>query len=232
MDTNLYLLKREAIEIECYGKKELCVDEQTGEEAYFYDDMDFDLLSERVFELDNEFEKYIKNKFIRIRNKQTGGFVYYKIFGLDRRSIRYIAFSAVKLLKNFAYSGKQKGLVINKNTVYYDIDQIADYTGWRKPHQVKKDDKALYVLKNEIGRIKIGVSSNMTIRTKAIEAASGMRIEVIRIIENGYYLERKLHSFFKDKRHLGEWFNLNDEDVYFLINTDLLSYFNGKSINF
>jgi hypothetical protein len=86
-------------------------------------------------------------------------------------------------------------------------------------------DKKLYILKNEVGRIKIGQAINVDNRLKTILAQSGISVEVLRVVENGAIYERHLLKLFKDKNYHCEWFNLNEDDVNFLLNTNFTEYF-------
>ena len=69
-------------------------------------------------------------------------------------------------------------------------------------------------------KFKIGKSNNFLRRRREIQSTSGSVIyNVITLqLEPGYdetngFIEKKLHEFFKDKREVGEWFNLKVRDV-------------------
>lgn len=69
----------------------------------------------------------------------------------------------------------------------------------------------LYLLRNELGRYKIGISSDVNQRVRTISLAGGLHVEVVKIWTPiaACHVEDVVHSYFKDNRHLGEWFELN-----------------------
>jgi len=83
----------------------------------------------------------------------------------------------------------------------------------------------LYIIRNEVGRYKIGKSKDVNNRIKIIESQGGIKAELIKRIENADFLEFKIHELFKDKRYHGEWFNLNKEDLNFLLTENLFDFF-------
>ena len=75
----------------------------------------------------------------------------------------------------------------------------------------------VYIIKNiDIPRIKIGISQNISERIKTLQNAGGCRMELIWsscLIYNANYIEKLLHDRFKKYRYLGEWFNINQDEV-------------------
>lgn len=73
----------------------------------------------------------------------------------------------------------------------------------------------LYILKNiDSKRIKIGVTTDIDQRIKAIENSGGSKIELLYLshsILNTFEVEKRLHKRFKNQRHIGEWFNIDQE---------------------
>lgn len=103
-------------------------------------------------------------------------------------------------------------------------DEISVITGW-KVDVYKDGKKDLYILRNETGRIKIGRSKNIQERVKNLSNAAGLKIEIIRYITGGGHLETKLHYYFKRNRYIGEWFDLSESQIKFLLDTDLELFF-------
>ena len=71
--------------------------------------------------------------------------------------------------------------------------------------------KKIYVLENQDGNIKIGVSKNVDSRVKAIKNQTGYTIlNVFSTVEcfNPFELEKIIHEELKDKKIFGEWFNV------------------------
>ena len=60
-------------------------------------------------------------------------------------------------------------------------------------------------------RVKIGYSSNPTVRIEQIQASSPYDLEVLLIVDGDRDTERSLHRRFKDCRRKGEWFEYECE---------------------
>jgi len=76
--------------------------------------------------------------------------------------------------------------------------------------------KHIYIIKNENNFYKIGVAKNINKRINAIKTQSTHKIQVIFIskqIYNALKIESAIHKKYKLKRIIGEWFELNEDDV-------------------
>ncbi len=64
------------------------------------------------------------------------------------------------------------------------------------------DKKSIYVLYDELGRIKLGVTNNVTRRIKQIENSTGLKICKLysEVCRNATFLEKKLFEYFKNYR--------------------------------
>lgn len=64
------------------------------------------------------------------------------------------------------------------------------------------DKKSIYVLYDELGRIKLGITNNVTRRIKQIENSTGLKICKLysEVCRNATFLERKLFEYFKNYR--------------------------------
>jgi hypothetical protein len=72
----------------------------------------------------------------------------------------------------------------------------------------------LYFIRNPlVGYIKIGISSNVPQRLKALEFSCGMSLELLRVIPNQGIAESCLHDLFAESRIKGEWFSPTAELV-------------------
>ena len=72
----------------------------------------------------------------------------------------------------------------------------------------------LYLMKNDLGVYKIGISNNPEKRAKALSNASGLNVDVVsywRITGKADQVERFIHDKFKSERLIGEWFKFNYE---------------------
>lgn len=64
------------------------------------------------------------------------------------------------------------------------------------------DKKSIYVLYDELGRTKLGITNNVTRRIKQIENATGLKICKLysEVCRNASFLEKKLFEYFKNYR--------------------------------
>ncbi|EHQ92138.1 GIY-YIG nuclease family protein [Desulfosporosinus youngiae] len=74
----------------------------------------------------------------------------------------------------------------------------------------------VYVITNETGRVKIGRAKNPTQRLRTLETQSGLKITksfISPLIGNYEKAEVDLHAKYKNKRVIGEWFDVNFNEV-------------------
>ena len=77
-----------------------------------------------------------------------------------------------------------------------------------------KNQDYLYIIKNN-GLYKIGYSSNWKKRYKNYKTHLGsVNLVYLTKQDNCFDLENYLHSLFLSKRKSGEWFNLNDDELF------------------
>ena len=64
------------------------------------------------------------------------------------------------------------------------------------------DKKSIYVLYDELGRIKLGITNNVTRRIKQIENSTGLKICKLysEVCRNATFLEKKLFEYFRNYR--------------------------------
>ena len=64
------------------------------------------------------------------------------------------------------------------------------------------DKKSIYVLYDELGRIKLGITNNVTRRIKQIVNSTGLKICKLysEVCRNATFLEKKLFEYFKNYR--------------------------------
>lgn len=65
----------------------------------------------------------------------------------------------------------------------------------------------LYVIESDGGLVKIGRSGNPKRRCAALQAASGLRLRLVRVFAGRGMEERAFHDHLKAHRRSGEWFN-------------------------
>ena len=80
----------------------------------------------------------------------------------------------------------------------------------------------VYVFENELGRLKIGVSSDVGRRVDSIHRHSGVDVKVVYMtpyVVNAYELEKDCHNRFKDYNIYYEWFDLDLLDIVGYLST-------------
>lgn len=215
-------------------KKEIFVDELTGERvAYSTSTPNYD----EVLKAITPTIDMIKSEFIGkiVSSSQTGMAEKSKMLLVKdihvKKSYIYplIVVEAVRVKNNFSIcSNKYTFPFSRKRLTVLSRQEIINQLGWREPSMFNFDDKCLYIIKNEIGRIKIGQAIDIDARIKQLRTSSGMDLVLLRKIQNAAWLEVVLHRHFKKERYIGEWFNLSQEQIDFVVNTDIEAYFNNK----
>jgi hypothetical protein len=79
-------------------------------------------------------------------------------------------------------------------------------------------DGWVYLVKTANGQCKIGRTSNLPVRIKALSASHPENLELVHSIQstNMFELEAGLHSHFDSKRIKGEWFHLSPDDIEYI----------------
>lgn len=102
---------------------------------------------------------------------------------------------------------------------------------------MKSKSGYVYLLKalhdNQLFKIGRAKNPKDRMRTFGIKLPFEVEFELLIQTEDMYYLEKKLHSKFKEVRLSGEWFRLSDDDVQYmrdLANEDLVTVNETHSI--
>jgi dsDNA-specific endonuclease/ATPase MutS2 len=106
--------------------------------------------------------------------------------------------------------------MFNEHIEIISYKDLTDNYNFRLPNLFDYKDKYLYIFKNEIGKIKIGQAVDVEKRLKAIKMQAGLEIQLINKIKGFADYEKKLHKLFKDKKYIGEWFDLNETEISWL----------------
>ncbi len=80
----------------------------------------------------------------------------------------------------------------------------------------KQSGQWVYVIEKEDSRVKIGVTTNLEYRIKTLELQGGFRVTRIGVFgpfDNGYSIETEALRMFKAQRIIGEWFNVDFQEV-------------------
>ena len=108
----------------------------------------------------------------------------------------------IVLMKNYKNVIKLKEKIIEGKNVIKELEKLENHA--------KKG--CVYLLKKENGLVKIGVSLNPLARIKALQTHFAEKLVDVYIsepTENYKEIEVKCHKFFKEKRVIGEWFNVD-----------------------
>jgi hypothetical protein len=77
----------------------------------------------------------------------------------------------------------------------------------------------IYLVKNNTS-VKIGLANNPFARFSQLQTSTNVKLELLHFFQvnkkDVRQLEKQLHKFYDDKRLVGEWFNLTDEDVKYI----------------
>lgn len=91
-----------------------------------------------------------------------------------------------------------------------NLINVVDKTVEESKYQYENDETVYnYVMKNENGLVKIGISKDIDVRQKTLEYASGYEIVDIfytKPLRKANIVESELHKYFNKSRKLGEWF--------------------------
>ena len=224
----IYCKERISLYEKCYYMYEDYIDELTGSVVrvglpkYGFDD---DLINKLIVPLDADFKKEIVGMYVKCKSGRLLKTTYYRVLDMAVGGVGvFPTFRLMRMRRNFIDDVPITKVISSGYEIISKID-ISKQEGWIENKRTLFKNKNLYIFRNEIGRIKIGISENIDQRVKAISAASGMKIEVLRIINFNGNLEWQLHKHFKSKRYIGEWFDLDQDDIDFLLKSDLENIF-------
>lgn len=219
-----YLNEREAAISQCYNLYDDYIDEDTNEVkrcGIFKSGLNEDELKKKLPLIDANFKVQFIGSILETKIK---GFKksYYRVHDVHAVNSNAIPLMLVSNIReNFKESKRKIEKHISTDYNITTLDRIKEETGWKKSWEHEYSDKHLYILKNEAGRIKIGIAIDVDKRVKSLSNASGMKIDILRVILFSAHLESKLHKHFRSKKYIGEWFDLDNEDIEYLLKSDL-----------
>lgn len=80
------------------------------------------------------------------------------------------------------------------------------------PADLEVKMKSVYVVENENGNVKIGVSNDVELRVGTLSSQGGFKICNLfytKPCSNAYEIEKNVHQYFSGKRIKGEWFEVD-----------------------
>lgn len=119
-------------------------------------------------------------------------------------------FKAISLLDKYAKNNKlywylRKSVVCS--SIFWDMK--------REKLRCTNSQKTYLIKDNRTGATKIGKSNNPYKREKTLQS-DVLSLELLYICDDN--IESLLHKKYKDKRIRGEWFNLTDKDIEYIVN--------------
>lgn len=87
---------------------------------------------------------------------------------------------------------------------------------FQKELRRKPPKQWIYVIENQLGSVKVGVSAVPEARIRALERSGGFfsrRKLLLGPYQNGYEIENRIHEKFHSHRVNGEWFNVLFSDI-------------------
>lgn len=84
-----------------------------------------------------------------------------------------------------------------------------------KSTEVEEKVGYVYFIKADTLGVKIGCTSNLESRVKALKVASPHELTLITSVKSSNYieLERQFHEWFKHKHIKGEWYDITDAEI-------------------
>ena len=93
----------------------------------------------------------------------------------------------------------------------YMIEKDTDKLDHRKFIEARQS--FIYGIHATNGLLKIGVAANVRARFSVIEGNSPIAVRLVFCVDANPELETLLHQYFRDKRHHGEWFDIDFQTV-------------------
>ena len=102
---------------------------------------------------------------------------------------------------------------------------LKDYNKPPESNKKKADTKKvieghIYLIKADNGLVKIGKTTDLEMRLDHFTAKLPYEVKLLHSIHTNDHtkLERNLHELFEHKRKRGEWFDLNEKEIRYVIN--------------
>ena len=129
--------------------------------------------------------------------------------------------------------------VVTKDDAYDSLENERFLEEIKEVREVKTDAGYCYIMKDDLYPMyyKIGKAKNPSLRENTL-LHNSPTISLFKVVKTKsmHKLETELHDIFKDKRYRGEWFELTEEDINWLIETygfcDYTEKIDKKNINY
>jgi len=89
----------------------------------------------------------------------------------------------------------------------------------------KTEGYIYFLFAPEVGRIKIGFTTNFKQRLADLKNTSPCELELLKIVRGNFQTELALHAVFHGSRQMGEWYEVTQKLVDFIAGLE-----NGKNL--
>lgn len=131
-------------------------------------------------------------------------------FALSAEDVREIAHCAKTHLKKFKDPDSLE---------FYNFKVRKEHDEWSKQNSIERDKKAkldigfIYLMQDSgLSGLKIGYSKKPEAREKTLRLEQP-NIKILFSVRGTFAYERMLHTYFKEKRIRGEWFDITPDEV-------------------
>lgn len=120
-----------------------------------------------------------------------------------------------RIVEAFVYNSYNKAIIHENKNAFVNLDLL--HLGGRKKNDIRtKKIGFIYLVEAEgLNRYKIGITGNVKDRIKRIQTSSPVKVNLITSSERVDFkeLEIELHEDYRKNRVIGEWFELNQEEL-------------------
>jgi phage regulator Rha-like protein len=123
----------------------------------------------------------------------------YKLYYLDKKQTTFL----IMLMANNENTIKLKQMIVENKLNFNDF-------------MPKPDLRKVYIIKNLNSLYKIGISKNIAKRIRTIETQQCSKVKTIytsKFCINAIQIESKIHKLYENHRKLGEWFDLDNNNI-------------------
>ena len=86
-----------------------------------------------------------------------------------------------------------------------------NYNGFNLPDTKNTEGFVYFILSEETGLVKIGVTTDLRRRVRALQTASPVELKLMGKIIGNRWREERFHLVFREYRERGEWFRYEGE---------------------
>lgn len=161
---------------------------------------------------------------LKAKRKKNGDYIF--IYSHNGKSIVYNIYEMLSIIYKFlrdtedrlnALSFLDRYATDNRLYWYLRSAVVSSSAFWdikRESSRCAKNQKTYLIKDSRTGATKIGKSNNPLKREKTLQS-DALSLELLYTCDDN--IETLLHKKYKDKRIRGEWFNLTDKDIEYIV---------------